>query len=92
MLWESLASALLGLTAAYAAVRRRPGRFPDHRLALATGPAAAFFGALLTRAVLGAGHLPVVLAMGLLVSVVLLSLLVHTETAPRRRQAARLSG
>jgi hypothetical protein len=95
MLWESLASALLGFAVAYAALRRYPGRFRDQRLTLATGPAAAFFGGLLTHAVLGPGHTLVVFAMGLLSGAVLLSLLVRTEAGAAvsgRRQAAGLSG
>jgi hypothetical protein len=92
MLWESFASALLGLTAAYFLVRRYPGRFRDRRLALATGPSAAFFGGLLTHAVLGTGHALVVLAVGALFSAVLLSLLVRTESPSRRHRAGHRAG
>ena len=92
MLWELLASALLGLTAAGAAVRRYPGRFHHQRLTLVTGPGAAFFGGLLTYAVLGSGHTAVVLTMGMLVSGVLLSLLVHPTPAAGHGRTARLTG
>jgi hypothetical protein len=94
MLWETLASALLGLATASAAVRRYPTRFRQHRLTVASGAAAAFFGALLTHAVLGPGHALIVLTMGVLVCAVLLSLLFQPDprgSAPHRRQPAGLA-
>lgn len=92
MFWESFASAVLGLAVAYAAVRRYPNHFRQRRLALATGPGAAFFGGLLTYAVVGAGNSLIVLAMGVLVSLALLSLLIHPGPAARPHRTARLTG
>ena len=94
MLWETLASVLLGLCAAGAAVHRYPTRFRDHRLTLATGTAGGFLGGVLTYAVLGAGHAPIVLTMGLLVCAVLLSLLVQPDPQGTQhgRRTAGLTG
>lgn len=85
MLWEALGSAVLGLALAYAADRRYAQRLPDRRLVLATGPAAAFVGGLIGRAVLGPGHVPVTLVCALGVSAALLSLLLRDE-GPGHRQ------
>ncbi|WP_130799736.1 hypothetical protein [Streptomyces otsuchiensis] len=92
MVWETTASALIGIAIACAAVRRFPTRFPDHRLALATGTGGAMLGGLITRTVLGPGSVPVVLLAGALCGVVLLSLLVQTSSSPSRRHASGLAG
>lgn len=85
MLWVLLGSTLLGLAASSTAARWLPHRFPDRRLTLATGPTAALLGGLVTRVVLGPGHLAVVCAVALTVSAALLSLLIRRgpRTAPQ---------
>ncbi|AEW96381.1 MULTISPECIES: hypothetical protein [Streptomycetaceae] len=88
MVWEALGSAAIGLGLAYVALRLFPARFPARPLTLATGPVAALLGGLVTRAVLGAGHPPLVLAGALAVAGALLSLLVR-EAAPRRSASPR---
>ncbi|WP_326688109.1 MULTISPECIES: hypothetical protein [unclassified Streptomyces] len=88
MILEALGSAAIGLVLAHGATRRFPGRLPDRRLVLATGPVAALLGGLISRTVLGSGHTPVALACALGVSAALLSLLLKDET-PARRQWRR---
>ncbi|MEE1927704.1 hypothetical protein V1J52_05780 [Streptomyces sp. TRM 70351] len=84
MLGEALGSALLGLVVALAALRWLPGRFGSAPLVLATGTVAAALGGLVTRAVLGPGHLPAALALAVAVAVALVSLLVDGRgTRPR---------
>ncbi|PJE96184.1 hypothetical protein CUT44_20635 [Streptomyces carminius] len=78
--WEVLGSAFLGLAVALVATHRFADRFRDRSLVLVTGPAAAFGGGVIARAVLGPGHLLPTLAVAVLVSAALLSLLVR----PRR--------
>lgn len=77
MPWEVLGSALLGLVVAGVAALRFPDRFRDRTLVLATGPAAAFGGGMITRVVLGPGHALPTLVVAVLVSAALLSLLVR---------------
>ncbi|MFD1830014.1 hypothetical protein ACFSJS_10085 [Streptomyces desertarenae] len=84
MPWEVIGSVLLGLAAALVAARRFPDRFRDRALVLATGPAAAFGGGVIARVVLGPGHALPVLAVAVLVSAALLSLLVRPGGAPAR--------
>jgi uncharacterized membrane protein YeiH len=86
MFWEVLGSALLGLVVALVASRRYADRFRDRSLVLATGPAAAFGGGVITRVVLGPGHALPTLAVAALVAAALLSLLV------RPRPGARTAG
>jgi uncharacterized membrane protein YeiH len=86
MLWEVLGSALLGLVVALVASRRYADLFRDRSLVLATGPAAAFGGGVITRVVLGPGHALPTLAVAALVAAALLSLLV------RPRRGARTAG
>ncbi|MBW1602968.1 hypothetical protein JJV70_12795 [Streptomyces sp. JJ66] len=83
MLGEALGSALLGLAVALAALRWLPGRFTSAPLVLATGAVAAAVGGLVTRAVLGPGHLLIALTLAALVAAALVSLLL----TPRRRVA-----
>ncbi|MTE20880.1 hypothetical protein F0L17_17505 [Streptomyces sp. TRM43335] len=87
MPWEVLGSALLGLVVAVVAAHRFPDRFRDRALVLATGPAAAFVGGMVTRVVLGPGHPLPTLAVAVPVSAALLSLLVRPggEAPPRGR-------
>jgi hypothetical protein len=88
MIWEALGSAAIGLVLAHGATRRFPGRLPDRRLVLATGPVAALVGGLISRIVLGPGSAPLTLACALGVCAALLSLLLKDE-APARRQWRR---
>lgn len=89
MAWETLGSLLLGFVVAYTAIRRLPSRFPDRRLALATGPAAALLGGFIGYAVLGPGNPAATLVIALIVSGALLSLLVRSHPA---QQPAGLLG
>ncbi|GAA2601815.1 hypothetical protein [Streptomyces axinellae] len=88
MIWEALGSTAIGLVLAHGATRRYPGRLPDRRLVLSTGPVAALLGGLISGIVLGPGHTLVALACALGVSAALLSLLLRDE-APARRQWRR---
>ncbi|MBY8884197.1 hypothetical protein K7472_04970 [Streptomyces sp. PTM05] len=88
MAWESLVSALIGLAVAWTAVHRLPDRFRDHRLTLATGPAAALVGGGLTSWIVGPTPPLFPLAAALLVSTALLSLLLkphHLTLSQARR-------
>ncbi|MDJ0343867.1 hypothetical protein QMK19_28335 [Streptomyces sp. H10-C2] len=76
-MWEAVAFAALGLGIAYAATHFMPDRFPSRSLVLATGPVAALVGGLITRTVLGGGHLAVTLPAAALVAAALLSLLIR---------------
>ncbi|HET6633757.1 MAG TPA: hypothetical protein VFH77_01880 [Streptomyces sp.] len=82
MLWEASVSALLGLLAAWAAVRALPGRLPRPSLVLPTGVVGALAGDLIAHAVLGAGHPAATLAIGLGVCAALLSLLLGERRRP----------
>ncbi|GAA2401102.1 hypothetical protein GCM10010420_29940 [Streptomyces glaucosporus] len=84
MIWEVLGSALLGLAVALVAAHRFPDRFRDRSLVLATGPAAAVAGGVITHVVLGPGHSLPALVVAVLVAAALLSLLVR----PRGGSAA----
>ncbi|GAA2465953.1 hypothetical protein [Streptomyces macrosporus] len=77
MIWEVLGSALLGLAVALVAAHHFADRFRDRSLVLATGPAAAVAGGVITHVVLGPGHLLPALAVAVLVATALLSLLVR---------------
>lgn len=82
MLWEASVSAILGLLAAWAAVRGLPGRLPRPSLVLSTGVVGALAGALIARAVMGAGHPAATLAIALGVCAALLSLLLGERRRP----------
>ncbi|BBJ41145.1 hypothetical protein SSPO_038630 [Streptomyces antimycoticus] len=62
-----------------------PRRLPARRLVLATGPAAALLGALLTHTVLGSGHTAPVLLVALGFAAALVSLLIRPARTRRRR-------
>ncbi|MFI9205175.1 hypothetical protein [Streptomyces sp. NPDC053048] len=92
ILWEALGSVLIGLAVSYGALRWLPARYGQFRsrlLALATGPGAALFGALLGHSALGPGHTLAVLGVSLGVCVALVSLLLRpANRAPRRSATA----
>ncbi|MBV9026024.1 MAG: hypothetical protein JO362_20060 [Streptomycetaceae bacterium] len=85
MIWEALASVLVGLAVAWAALRWLPCRFPSRTMVLATGPSAALLGGLITRIVLGPGHIPATLFAALAVGTALLSLLIRAPASHRSR-------
>jgi hypothetical protein len=82
MFWQALGSAALGLALAAAALRWLPGRFPDRRLLLATGPAAALLGGLVALAVMGGGRPLATLTVAAGVSAALCSLLLGGKARP----------
>jgi hypothetical protein len=82
MLWEASVSAILGLLAAWAAVRALPGRLPRPSLVLPTGVVGALTGDLVTHAVLGPGHPAAVLLTALGVCAAVLSLLLGERRRP----------
>ncbi|GGT39858.1 hypothetical protein [Streptomyces purpureus] len=88
MFLEALGSALLGLALAWAAVHRLPDRLPARPVVLATGGLGAVFGAVVTHAALGPGHLLGTLAGAVAVGAVLLSLLIRPAGRRLRRSAA----
>lgn len=88
MIYEALGSALVGLAVAWSALRWLPRRFPSRVMVLATGPSAALLGGLITRIILGPGHIPVTLFAALAVGTALLSLLLRPP-APRRSRTPR---
>ncbi|MCK7624100.1 hypothetical protein MUU72_13490 [Streptomyces sp. RS10V-4] len=90
MIWEALGAVIVGFAIALSARRWLPERFPSPALTLATGPAAALLGALLTRSILGPGHPVQVLVAALAVGSALLSVLVRPPRSPVRRPAAPL--
>ncbi|MFF5564539.1 hypothetical protein ACFY7Z_02790 [Streptomyces sp. NPDC012623] len=86
MILQVLGSVLLGLGLSWAAAHRFSHRLPAHRTVYTAGPLGALFGAYLTHAALGPGHVLIALAGALLVGVVLLSLLLR-PAAPRLHRA-----
>ncbi|MFI0774984.1 hypothetical protein [Streptomyces sp. NPDC021212] len=82
--WEALGSVLIGLAVAYGASHRLPRRLPPTPLVLSTGPAAAFFGAMIAHTVLGSGYPVVVLMVALGFAAAMLSLLIRPRTGRRR--------
>ncbi|WP_240134804.1 hypothetical protein [Streptomyces sp. MUM 178J] len=87
MLWEALGSVLLGLALSWAAAHHLPDRLPSGRVVYATGPVGALFGAYVTHAALGPGHLLATLAGALAIGAVLLSLLIRPSGSRRLRRA-----
>ncbi|MFE7131452.1 hypothetical protein ACFVIM_11375 [Streptomyces sp. NPDC057638] len=85
MLWEALGSVLVGLALAWGADRRLTDRLPGRRVVLLTGPLGALFGAWVTHAALGPGHLAGTLIGAALIGTVLLSLLLRPSTRALRR-------
>ncbi|MCQ4042927.1 hypothetical protein ACFOSC_03100 [Streptantibioticus rubrisoli] len=86
MVWAALGSAIIGLGAAWAALRLFPRRFPSRALTLVTGLVASLLGGVITRFVVGPGNLAVPLLAALGVGAALLSLLVR-DPGQRRRSA-----
>lgn len=77
MLGEFFGSALLGFVLALGALHWLPDRFPNHRLVLVTGPGAAAGGGVITWAIMGSGHLPLILLAAAVVASALISLLMN---------------
>jgi hypothetical protein len=99
MLLEASVSAILGLLTAWAAVRALPGRLPRTSLVLPTGLVGALAGALISHAVMGAGHTVATLLIAFGVCAALLSLLLGERGRPAgltvpvtARPAARTPG
>ncbi|MFE7773849.1 hypothetical protein ACFU5O_08110 [Streptomyces sp. NPDC057445] len=88
MILEALGSALLGIVLSWAAVRRLAHRLPASRTVYATGTLGALFGAYLTHAALGPGHVLGTLLGALFVGGVTISLLIRPEARRLRRSAA----
>ncbi len=85
LLLETLGSVLLGLALAWAAARHLPDRLPARRVVFTTGPLGALFGAYVTHAALGPGHLLATLAGAAGIGAVLLSLLIRPSARRLRR-------
>ncbi|MFD3488274.1 hypothetical protein [Streptomyces sp. NPDC058665] len=85
MILEALGAVLLGLGASWAALQRLPHRLPSRRLVLAAGSLGSLFGAVLTHAALGPGHVVATLIGAVVVGAVLLSLLLRPATPVLRR-------
>ncbi|MFF5769369.1 hypothetical protein ACFY8V_04210 [Streptomyces californicus] len=85
MIWESIGAAVLGLALSWAALRSLSDRLPSGRVVFPTGALGALFGAYLTHAALGSGHLLVTLVGAASVGAVTLSLLIR----PRGRRLTR---
>ncbi|MFF3540837.1 hypothetical protein [Streptomyces platensis] len=92
MIWEALGALLIGFVIALSATRWLPDRFPSRALTLATGPAAALLGAVLTRAILGPGYPVQVMFASVAVGAALLSVLVRPPHRRLRRPAPALKG
>ncbi|MEW1866350.1 hypothetical protein OG896_12620 [Streptomyces sp. NBC_00669] len=87
MLWEAVIFAALGLLAAWTASRMFPLRLPASPLVLATGPAAALVGGLVTYSIVGGSHPEATFPAALLTSAALLSVL---SRPPRRGRHAKI--
>ncbi|MEU4495107.1 hypothetical protein OG729_13755 [Streptomyces sp. NBC_00210] len=85
MLLEALGSVLLGLALAWAAARHLPDRMPSRRVVFTTGPVGALFGAYVTHAALGPGHILAVLVGAVAIGAVVLSLLIRPSAHRLRR-------
>ncbi|MEV8342028.1 hypothetical protein [Streptomyces niveus] len=85
MILEAFGAVLLGLGASWAALQRLPHRLPSRRLVLTAGPLGAVFGAILTHAALGPGHVVATLIGAVVVGAVLLSLLLRPAGHVLRR-------
>ncbi|MGI5402743.1 hypothetical protein ACQEVG_25495 [Streptomyces sp. CA-135486] len=85
MLLEALGSVLLGLALAWAATRHLPDRMPSRRVVFTTGPIGALFGAYVTHAALGPGHILAVLVGAVAIGAVVLSLLIRPSARRLRR-------
>ncbi|MFI1185245.1 hypothetical protein [Streptomyces californicus] len=85
MIWESIGAAVLGLALSWAALRSLSDRLPTGRAVFPAGALGALFGAYLTHAALGPGHVLATLIGAASVGAVTLSLLIR----PRGRRLAR---
>jgi multisubunit Na+/H+ antiporter MnhB subunit len=85
VIWESFCATVLGLALSWAAIRSLADRLPSARAVYLTGAPAALFGAYLTHAALGPGHVLATLIGAASVGAVTLSLLIR----PRGRRLAR---
>ncbi|MFH8880625.1 hypothetical protein [Streptomyces californicus] len=85
MIWEFIGAAVLGLALSWAALRSLSDRLPSGHVVWPTGALGALFGACLTHAALGSGHLLVTLIGAACVGAVTLSLLIR----PRGRRLTR---
>ncbi|EFE77423.1 hypothetical protein K7395_10675 [Streptomyces filamentosus] len=85
MIWESFGAAVLGLALSWVALRSLADRLPAGRAVYLTGTLGALFGAYLTHAALGPGHVLATLIGAVSVGAVTLSLLIR----PRGRRLAR---
>ncbi|MFJ6695677.1 hypothetical protein ACIQM4_06360 [Streptomyces sp. NPDC091272] len=88
MIWEALGSVILGLALAQAAAHRLPDRLPPRPHVLAAGIVGALFGACLTHAAIGSGHVLLTLVGAAAVGSVTLSLLLRPSGRMRGRSAA----
>jgi hypothetical protein len=85
VLLEALGSVVFGLALAWAATRHLPDRLPPRRVVFTTGPLGALFGAYVTHAALGPGHLVANLVGAVAIGAVLLSLLLRPSGRRLRR-------
>jgi hypothetical protein len=85
VIWETLGSVLLGLALSWAAARHLPDRLPSRRVVFTTGPVGALFGAYVTHAALGPGHILATLVGAVAIGAVLLSLLIRPSGSRLRR-------
>ncbi|GAQ55877.1 hypothetical protein [Streptomyces acidiscabies] len=86
MIFEALASAMLGLALAWAAVRRLPHRLPAASLVLTTGTAGALFGDFVTHTAFASGLLPSLLG-AVVVATASLSLLLRPSAGRLRERS-----
>ncbi|QNP70364.1 hypothetical protein IAG44_13510 [Streptomyces roseirectus] len=86
MIFEALASAVLGLALAWAALRRLPHRLPAPTLVLPTGVAGALFGDFLTHTALASGLLLSLLGAAVM-STASLSLLLRPSAGRLRERS-----
>ncbi|KRV47093.1 hypothetical protein AQ490_10090 [Wenjunlia vitaminophila] len=83
MLLETLGFALVGVAAAYGAIRLLPRRLPSLLLVATTGLIAALVGGWVTRSVVGPGNQVVTVPVAAAVSVALITVLISPKPRPR---------
>lgn len=79
-MWETLGAVLLGLALSWAAAHHLSDRLPSRRVVFTTGTLGALFGAYVTHAALGTGHILATLVGAVAIGAVLLSLLIRPST------------